>query len=818
MKITYSWIRSYVPELNVSAEEFADRMTMAGTKVTGFDRTDSNLKNIVVGQIVKRERHPYAPELYVYQVNTGSRQIQVVSKAAYLNPGDKVPVALEGGRIVKLNGSMIIRPDGINVQKGSIRGVESEGILCSVDELGFSREEATDEVTNGVYVFPADTAVGADAVEELGLSDVIFTFEPASARKDCYRVLGIAREAAAVFGKKFVEPSVEVKANGEDITDYLKVKVHDGVICQRYCARVVKNVQLGPSPHWMQQRLISCGIRPVNQLVDITNYVMEEYGQPILAFDLDSLAGHEIHLEHSEDGNKFRTLDGQWRNVGAKTLMLCDAQQPFGIAGIMGGERTKVEENGHTIVLEAACFDGAYIRRATKRLNLTTEISRRFARGLDANYAEEGLNRACQLMEELGCGEVVGGMIDECSTVVGTRRIEFHPDWINHHLGTSIPREEMLGYLYSLGFQYDEESGDLITPPGRQDIMEEAEVAGEVVRLYGYDNVPITIPRVETTRGQLPLRNQLEDTARRFAEFNGYSQIMTNPMEDPAVFDRLRIPDRDPLRNVVRIQNPLDEEHSIMRTQSVHGMLEVLGTNAANRHRHVRLYELSNVYLPRNLERNELPEERMQLTFGTYNGDDFFALKGLLQGFLHQVGMPVLRKMDGIGLHTYLEFKNEQARNYLHPGRQAEIYYGTKKIGFIGEVHPKVSESYGIADRVYLAVLDMQSILLLRKQENHYHELNRYAKVVRDLSVLTQEHVTAASIEANISRVAGEQLENLEMACPVYRGSGLPAGTKSVTYHLRFQAADHDITGPEVQQAMERIRRYLEDIGISVKR
>ncbi|MDD6211805.1 MAG: phenylalanine--tRNA ligase subunit beta [Clostridiales bacterium] len=804
MKITLSWIQSYVPELNVSAQEFVDRMTMSGIKVTGYERTDRNLEKIVIGQIVSCEHHPDAENLMVCQVNTGEEVIQCITSASNIKAGDKVPVALEGGKVEMIHDSRAKGRDGARINKEVIRGMESQGVLCSVEELGFTREQVSDAPAYEIFVLDEDAEVGADAIKTLGLSDIIFNFEPASARKDCYRVLGIAREAAAIFGHKFVAPSVEIKTNGEKIEDYLTVKVKDGVLCPRYCARVVKNVQLGPSPRWMQQRLISCGIRPVNNLVDITNYVMEEYGQPILAFDLDSLSGHEIRLEKSEDGNKFRTLDGQLRNVDSQTLMLCDSLMPIGIAGIIGGASTKVEESGRTIVLEAACFDGAYIRKISRKLNLTTEISSRFARGLDANYAEEGLNRACQLMEELGCGEVVGGMIDECSTVVGSRRIEFHPDWINHHLGTNIPEEDMIHYLESLGFEYDKTSHDMITPAGRQDILEEADMMGEVVRLYGYDKVPTTIPRVETTRGSLPLKMQIENIARNLAEFYGYSQIMTYSFESPEVFDRLRIPENSSLRRAIRIQNPLSESYSIMRTQSVGSMMNALSLNAERKHRHVRFYELANIYLPRDLERNELPDERMQFTLGTYGGDDFFTVKGIMEEFLRQTG-----------LRGELIYDPENRKPYLHPGRQAALVYEGTVIGYMGEVHPRISESYNISDRVTIAVIDMPEIVLRADFSYSYHGVNLHAKVCRDLSILLDEKTRVGSVEAVIRKHGGNFLEHFEMVGKIYRGQPLPEQTKSVTYRLRFQAQDHDLTGEEVQAVLDEIQTELRNQGIS---
>lgn len=805
MKITLSWIKSYVPDLAVSAQEFADTMTMSGTKVTGWERTDRNLEKIVIGRVLSCEKHPAAENLTVCRVDTGNGEIQCVTAAANLEPEDLVPVALEGGKVVRLHGSDTDSADGVRICRETIRGVESQGVLCSVEELGFTREAVTDTPAYAVYVFSEEAPVGVDAVKALGLSDVIFTFEPAPARKDCFRVVGMAREVAAVFGLDFRAPDVKIAAGEGNVEDYLTVRVRDGVLCPRYCARVIRNVKLAPSPRWMQQRLVSCGIRPVNNLVDITNYVMEELGQPILAFDLESLAGHTLTLERAEDGHQFRTLDGQLRNVDAQTLMLCDARRAIGIAGLMGGNSTKVSASGRDIVLEAACFDGAYIRRMSRKLNLTTEISTRYARGLDANYAEEGLNRACQLLEELADAQVVGGMIDECSTVVGSKRIEFHPQWINHHLGTQIPEEEMIACLKRLGFEYDQENGDMITPPDRQDVDTEAELAGEIARLYGYDRIPMTIPRVETTRGSFPQKMQIENIARNLAEFHGYSQIMTYSFNDPAVFDRLRLAQNAPERRTIRIRNPLNEENSILRTTSVGNMLETLALNARRRHRHARFYELANIYLTRDLEKNELPDERMQFTLGAYGRDDFFDLKGIVEEFLRRTG---LRKALVCDPHA--------GKPFLHPGRQAALLYDGCVIGYLGEVHPQVAESYGIPARVTLAVLDMPEIVKRANFTLHCRGLNRHARVVRDLSLQVEDSRPAGAVETSLRSAAGPWLEKCELE-EVYEGAPLPAGSKSLTYHLRFQADDRDLSGKEVGEQLQKITAALEREGIRVR-
>ena len=807
MKITYSWIKQYVPDLDVTPQEFARRMTMSGTKVSSFVRMDRNLEQIVIGRVKAVNRHPDAENLFVITVDIGAEAaIQCITAAGNLKIGNKVAVALVGGKVERLHDSPQPNPAGVRIRRETIRGLISEGILCSVEELGFTRELTDDSPDYGIFIFDEDAEVGADAVKALDLSDVIFTIEPPMARKDCFRVLGIAREVAAVFGLSFREPDVRFEENGEKIEDYLSVRVKDGVACTRYCARVVKNLKLGPSPRWMQRLLISSGIRPVNNLVDITNYVMEEYGQPILAFDLESLVGHQLVLEHAEDGHKFRTLDGQLRNVSAETLMLCDGQMPIGIAGIMGGASIKVSESGRNIVLEAACFDGAYIRRMSKQLGLSTEISRRFARGLDANYAEDGLKRACQLIEELGCGEVVGGMIDECSTVVGSRRIAFSPERINRTLGTDISAEEMLEILGRLGCRYDEVNHDIITPIGRQDIEGEAELAGEISRLYGYDRIPVTIPRVETTRGSLPLKMKIEAIAGNLAEFYGYSQIMTYSFDDPATFDRLRLPEDSPLRRSIRLQNPLSPEKSILRTTAVGHMLSTLALNVQRKHRRVSLYELANVYISVNPHTVELPDERMQFIAGAYGRGDFFSLKGIAEEFFRRVGMK-----------EPVHYDPSAGIPFLHPGRQAAMVYQGEAVGFLGEVHPLVSESYGIPERVTLVVIDMPKIVERADFTQKFSGLNRHERISRDLDLLVLEAVPAGDVEMWIRTVAGDALERLELA-DVYRGPQVPEGFKSMTWHLRFQAEGYDITDEEVNRILGRFRRDPEERGIVMRR
>ena len=619
MNTALSWIKAYVPDLDVTAQEYTDAMTLTGTKVEGYECLDKNLEKIVVGQILKIDRHPDADKLVICQVDLGGEVTQIVTGAPNVEVGQKVPVVLDGGKVAGDHDGG--RPeDGVKIKKGKLRGVESNGMMCSVEELGSSREMYPDAPELGIYVFPDDVQVGSDAVEALGLRDVVFEYEITSNRVDCYSVIGIAREAAATFGKKFCAPEIKATGNSEDIHDYLKVSVEDAKLCPRYCARMVKNIKLAPSPDWMRRRLAASGIRPINNIVDITNYVMEEYGQPMHAYDYDQIAGKEIVVKCAQDGEVFQTLDGQERQLDSQILMINDGEKAVGIAGIMGGENSKITDDVKTMVFEAACFDGTNIRLSAKRVGLRTDASGKFEKGLDPNTAELAINRACQLIEELGAGEVVGGMLDVYPVKKEGNRVAFEPERINRLLGTDISKEDMISYLKSVELEYDEKTNEIVVPSWRQDVHRMADVAEEVARFYGYDVIPTALPTGEATAGKLSFKLRVEEIARRIAEFCGFSQSMTYSFESPKVFDKLLIPEDSVLRRVVSISNPLGEDFSVMRTTPLNGMLNSLSTNYNRRNKDVRLYELATVYLPVSEEENAkyleetglpaLPDER----------------------------------------------------------------------------------------------------------------------------------------------------------------------------------------------------------------
>ena len=557
MNTTISWIKAYVPELSCTDQEYCDAMTMSGTKVESFEALDKNLEKIVVGQIEKIEKHPDADKLIVCQVNVGTETVQIVTGAPNVKEGDKVPVVLDGGKVAGGHDGGPLPEDGITIKAGKLRGVPSCGMMCSIEELGSSREMYPEAPENGIYIFDEDAVVGTDAIDALGLRDTVFEYEITNNRIDCFSILGIAREAAVTFRKPFVPPVVEVHENAENVNDYIKVDVKDPDLCPRYCARVCTNIKIAPSPKWMQRRLAASGIRPINNLVDITNYVMEEYGQPMHAYDLDTIAGRQIIVRRAKDGDEFQTLDGQVRKLDSEVLMICDAEKEVGIAGIMGGENSKITDDVKTVLFEAACFNGTNIRKSAKRIGLRTDASGKFEKGLDPNNSVDAINRACQLIQELGCGEVVGGIVDVCAPLKERVRIPFEPERINALLGTQIPEAEMLDYFGRLEFEYDEAKKELIIPSFRQDIEGFADVAEEVARFYGYDKIPTTLPNGEATTGKLSFKLRIEEKARDIAEYCGFSQGMCYSFESPKVFDRLLLDKEDKLREAVTIANPL---------------------------------------------------------------------------------------------------------------------------------------------------------------------------------------------------------------------------------------------------------------------
>ena len=804
MNTSLSWIKTYVPDLDVTAQEYTDAMTLTGTKVEGFTELDADLDKIVIGQIDKIEKHPDADKLIICQVNIGTESVQIVTGAPNVKEGDKVPVVLDGGRVAGGHDGKMT-PGGIKIKKGKLRGVESCGMMCSIEELGSTREMYPEAPEYGIYIFPEDAVVGESAIKALGLDDVVFEYEITSNRVDCYGVLVIAREAAATFQKKFCPPVVEVKGNDENASDYVKVTVEDPELCPRYCARVVKNVKIGPSPKWMQRCLASNGIRPINNLVDITNYVMEEFGQPMHAYDLDTIANREIVVRRAGKDEKFVTLDGQERTMDENVLMICDGEKAVGIAGIMGGENSMITDDVKTVLFEAACFDGTSIRLSSKRIGLRTDASGKFEKGLDPNNAQAAIDRACQLMEELGAGEVVGGMVDVCNETREPSRVKFEPEKINKLLGTNLTKEEMLGYLGRVELAYDEKTDEIVAPTFRQDIHCNADVAEEVARFYGYDKIPMTLPTGEATTGKLPFKLRIQEVARDIAEYCGFSEGMSYSFESPKVFDKLCIPKDSDLRKVITISNPLGEDYSIMRTSTLNGMLASLSTNYNRRNKDVRLYELGNIYLPKSLPITELPDERTMFTLGMYGNGDFFDMKGVCEEFFEKIGMK-----------KKVTYDPNSEKPFLHPGRQANMIYEGKVVGYLGEVHPSVADNYSIGEKAYIAVIDILDILEFAGFNHKYTGIAKYPAVTRDLSLVVPHAVLAGQIEEIFDQRGGNILESYQLF-DIYEGAQIEKGFKSMAYSLVFRAHDKTLGENEISAVMKKIMNGLNGLGIELR-
>lgn len=811
MNTPLSWIKAYVPELDVTDQEYMDGMTLSGSKVETIENLGENLEKIVVGKINKIERHPDADKLVVCQVQITEEgeEVQIVTGAQNVLEGQLVPVVLDGGRVATNHDGEKV-PGGVKIKKGKLRGVPSFGMMCSIVELGSSKDFYPDAV-DGIYILSdneayKDAKIGSDVAEVLGLRDTVVEYEITSNRVDCFGVLGLAREAAATFRKPFVPPVIKATGNDENASDYISVDVQDTDLCSRYIARVVKNIKIGPSPEWMQRRLANAGIRPINNLVDITNYVMEELGQPMHAYDLSTVEGNKIVVRRANDGETFTTLDGQERNVDSSMLMICDENKAIGIAGIMGGENSMITDEVQTVLFEAACFDGTNIRHTGKKLGMRTDAQAKFEKDLDPNTAEEAINRACQLIEELGVGEVVGGMVDVYPVKRGPKYIDFTPDRINQLLGTDIDEATMLSYFEKIDLGYDADKKQVIVPSWRQDLECMADLAEEVARFYGYDKIPVSLPSGQATAGKISFKASIEDIARDVAEQFGFNESMNYSFESPKVFDKLLIDENDKVRETVTIMNPLGEDYSIMRTLPLNGMLSSLSTNFNHRNKNVRLYEIANIYVPKALPLTELPDERTQFSLGMYGEGDFFTMKGVVEEFLEKCGLKKL-----------ITYNPKAGKNFLHPGRQAEIIYDGVVVGYLGEVHPVVAQNYSIKDRVNVAVIDMPEIVSRATFDVKYQGVAKFPSVTRDISLMMKKEVMVGEIEEVIRKCGGKLLESYHLF-DIYEGSQIAEGYKSVAYSISFKASDRTLEDKDVTPVMEKIVKTLEGMGIEQRK
>ncbi len=806
MNSSKSWIKAYVPDLSCTDQEFFDDMTLSGTKTETYTALDKNLEKIVVGQIKTIEQHPDADKLVICQVDIGKETIQIVTGAKNMKEGDKVPVVLDGGRVAGGHDGSPNPAEGIKIKAGKLRGVPSAGMMCSIEELGSTKDFYPEAPEDGLYIFPEDTKVGADAVEVLGLHDTVFEFEVTSNRVDCYSILGLAREAAATYKLPFKAPVVKVKEDGKgNVKDFIDVEIKDTDLCSNYCARVATDIKIAPSPEWMQRRLASVGIRPINNLVDITNYVMMEYGQPMHAYDLSTIAGNKIVVKRAKDGETFVTLDGQERKLDSEVLMICDAEKEVGLAGIMGGENSMITDDVKTVLFEAATFNGPNIRKSAKRVGLRTDASGFFEKGLDPANALDAINRACQLINELGCGKVVPGVVQVGLPIKPLKRFALEADKINSLLGTDISKDEMIEILKREEVEYDKKTDEVIIPSFRQDLNQMCDIAEEVARFSGYDKIPTTLPKTSATTGGISFKMRVEKKAREVAQFCGFSQGYTYSFESPKVFDKLLLPEDAKERQAIKISNPLGEDFSIMRTISLNGMLTSLATNYNRRNKDVRLYEMGNIYVAKSLPLTELPDERMQLTLGFYGDGDFYSMKGVIEELL-----------DGVNMLDKVEYDPNAGKSFLHPGRQANVIYDGEVIGYLGEVHPAVCDNYDIDTRVYVAVIDMPEVVKYAKFDTIYTGIAKFPAVTRDISMVVPKAVLAGDIEKMIRQRGGKKLEELTLF-DIYEGSQIKDGFKSMAYSLVFRDKEKTMEDDEINSAMKKILKGLQDLGIELR-
>lgn len=785
MNLPMSWLNDYM-DIDVEPKEYADRMTMSGSKVEGFENMGESVQNVVAGKVLTCVDHPDSDHLHVCTVDAGTGEIlQIVCGAPNVKENIIVPVALVGA----------VLPDG-KIKKGKLRGVESCGMLCSHDELGITEDTLGYEPEYGILILPDDTPIGKDIKDIFGMNETVVEFEITSNRPDCFSIIGLARETAATFDKKFTIPEVKFTQNSENINDTISVEVLDKDKCKRYCARMVKNVKIGPSPAWMQERLRACGVRPINNIVDITNYVLLEYGQPMHAFDLRDLQDNKIIVRRAADGEIIKTLDEQDRTLTDNDLVIADGKRAVAIAGVMGGFNSEVKDDTTTVIFESATFDGASVRLTAQRVGLRTEASSRYEKGLDYNNTVPAVERACQLVEELGCGENVGGMIDIVGNVTDMKSLPFRPDKINAFLGTDISVEQMVKCFDALEIKTDLDKMTVTPPSFRPDLEGEADIAEEVARFYGYDKIPVTLLSGEATCGKKTERQQAQDKIMETLTAMGLYEIYTYTFTSPSIFDKLNVPAESALRTAVKISNPLGEDTSIMRTTTISSMLDILSRNYNYRNASAKLFEIGKVFIP--TEEGKLPDEPFKITMGMYGGGvDFFDLKGICEGLFKNLNVENIKYAAVTDNPTF------------HPGRCAKVKAGGKTLGIIGEIHPAVSRKYGIDTPVYIAELDFENVFLNIKTDIKFKELPKFPAVTRDIAMLVDKTVPVADIEEIITKASGKLLETLTLF-DVYEGEQIPDGKKSVAYSAVYRASDRSLTGEEVQKVFDKAVKNLE--------
>lgn len=795
MKLNRKWLHEdFVDLSSVSDKAFVEKLTIFGQKVETYERMDADIKNVVVGKVLSMVRHENSDHMWVCQVDVGQADpVQIVTGAQNVSEGDLVPAALHNSWL----------PGGIHITKGKLRGVASNGMLCSYVELGLTQNDLPGAYEDGIWILNGeDCKPGDDINLIIGNDDTVVDFEITNNRPDCYSVIGLAREAAAAFGlpMKHHEPVVK-GSNAGSIYEKLDVEVPATSLCNRYTSRMVTNVKIAPSPKWLRQRLRANGVRPINNIVDITNYVMLEYGQPMHAFDYRYVSSGKIVVREAQDGESITTLDGNVRNLKAGMLVIADDTKPIGLAGIMGGENSEIVDDTVTVVFESANFNGTSIRQTALALGMRTEASGKFEKSLDPMMTLPAVQRACELVELLQCGDVLDGIIDIVNYVPAPKTVPLEVEKINRLLGTSISREDMILYLNRL--EIPVEGDTILVPSWRPDLNLMADIAEEVGRSFGYNEIPITDFKNATQGGYTPAM-ELETAGGRLCRALGYSEIITYSFVAPTTFDQICLPKDSSLRNTLRIQNPLGEDTSIMRTTALPSMLDILSRNNAYHNKSAKLYEVAKIYLPAG--DNLLPDEPKILMLGTYGTEEnFFTLKGELETILSGLRMPKAN------------YEAEKNNPSYHPGRCAKVTIGETTLGYMGQIHPTVAKNYGMDCEIYCAEINFTALLALRKPEPTYTPLPKYPTVSRDLAVVCEEDITVAQVEAVMEKAAGKLLRSIRLF-DIYRGVGIPDGKKSMAFSLELRADDRTLTDADSEQVVSKLLDALKSsVGATLR-
>ena len=787
MKLNRKWLHEEFVDLShVSDKEYVETLTVFGQKVETYERLDAEIKNVVVGKVLEIVRHENSDHMWVCQIDVGEEEpVQIVTGAQNVQVGDMVPVAKHNSWL----------PGGVHITKGKLRGVKSNGMLCGLEELGLTNGDFPYAIMDGIFIIEEPCTIGQDINEVIGNDDTIVEFEITNNRPDCYSLLGLARESAAAFGltMKHHEPVVKGSDAGS-IFEHLDVEVPAENLCNRYSSRMVANVKIGPSPKWLRQRLRANGVRPINNIVDITNYVMLEYGQPMHAFDYRYVGSGKIVVREAVEGETLTTLDGNVRNLKSGMLVIADENKPIGLAGIMGGENSEIMDDTTTVVFESANFNGTSIRQTALALGMRTEASGKFEKNLDPMMTVPAVQRACELVEMLEAGDVLDGIIDIINYVPQPKTLPLEPAKINHLLGTNISKEQMVEYLRLL--EVPVEGDTILVPSFRPDLNLMADIAEEVGRSYGYNEIPTTAFRTSTQGGYSPFMI-MENKAGQLARSLGYSEIITYSFVSPTVFDKIRIPADSALRNTLKIQNPLGEDTSIMRTIALPSMLDILSRNNAYHNKSAKLYEVAKIYLP--VEGEALPAEPKMLVLGTYGANEtFFTVKGELEAILTGLNLPKA---------SYTAVKDNPS---YHPGRCAKVTINGVDLGYIGQIHPLVAENYGMDGEVYCAEVNLSAMFELRLPDATYVPLPKYPSVTRDLAVVCDEALTVAEVENTITSAAGKLLRSVRLF-DIYRGVGVPEGKKSLAFSLELRADDRTLTDTDSEGVVNKVLNALKD-------